>query len=198
MINSMSIETAIAAAASFLVVAISHEVGHFLIAKLVGVPVIHLGVGFGPTLWKGRLWGETVIIVRTIPVGMSIGVPGRRAPDGSERRPAGHDIAVAAAGPTASYFLSLALFSRVVLVHMVRCDCSLLFSSCHDKSGANTRIGWGTFGRSCGCFAWVAAVASARDPIAPQGSAADGSVGHCFLDCIWIESPYYLMQRAAS
>ncbi len=98
-----------------LVVTVVHEFGHFVVAKLVGVPVVRLGVGFGPTLWSTRLGDETELQVRSIPLGMSIGVPGRRDPDGTPRRSVKCDLAVAAAGPAISIALTLILLVVAVL-----------------------------------------------------------------------------------
>lgn len=94
----------------FILVAIWHEIGHLYAAKRLGIPVRRIGVGFGPTLWRSPVLGETELVLRALPLGMSIGVPGRRDEHGHLRRPIGHDLWMAAAGPLASFLLPLLLF----------------------------------------------------------------------------------------
>lgn len=45
-----------------------HELGHFVLAKLVGVKVLKFSLGFGPKL-LGRKIGETEYVISTIPLG---------------------------------------------------------------------------------------------------------------------------------
>ena len=52
----------------FGLVVFVHELGHFLVAKLVGVYTPRFSIGFGPALLKKR-WGETEYILAAFPVG---------------------------------------------------------------------------------------------------------------------------------
>lgn len=52
---------------SLPVVILVHELGHFLVAKLVGIPIQELVVGFGPRL-IALLWGHTRYELRLIPL----------------------------------------------------------------------------------------------------------------------------------
>lgn len=52
----------------FSVVVISHEFGHFLLAKLNGIKVLEFAVGMGPTLFKVKK-GETVYSIKLLPFG---------------------------------------------------------------------------------------------------------------------------------
>jgi regulator of sigma E protease len=52
----------------FGLVVFVHELGHFLVAKLVGVYTPRFSVGFGPALLKKR-WGETEYILAAFPIG---------------------------------------------------------------------------------------------------------------------------------
>ena len=45
-----------------------HELGHFLAAKWLGIPVARFSIGFGPKLWGWR-WGETEYWLSPIPLG---------------------------------------------------------------------------------------------------------------------------------
>ena len=52
----------------FSVVVISHELGHFLIAKLNGIKVLEFAIGMGPVLVKFTK-GETRYVLRLLPIG---------------------------------------------------------------------------------------------------------------------------------
>ena len=52
----------------FGVVVISHELGHFLIAKLNGIKVVEFAVGMGPAILKFTK-GETRYVLRLLPLG---------------------------------------------------------------------------------------------------------------------------------
>ena len=52
----------------FSIVVISHEVGHFLIAKLNGIRVLEFAIGMGPVLLKFTK-GETRYVLRLLPIG---------------------------------------------------------------------------------------------------------------------------------
>ncbi|MEA3465590.1 MAG: RIP metalloprotease RseP [Thermodesulfobacteriota bacterium] len=45
-----------------------HELGHFCVAKLVGVRVLKFSLGFGPQLFAYK-WGETEYLISCIPLG---------------------------------------------------------------------------------------------------------------------------------
>lgn len=50
------------------VLILSHEFGHFLVAKRAGIRVDEFGFGFPPRLWSWR-WGETVYSLNLLPFG---------------------------------------------------------------------------------------------------------------------------------
>jgi membrane-associated protease RseP (regulator of RpoE activity) len=87
-----------------------HELGHLFIARLLRIPTRLVAVGIGPVLWRSSLTTEMRFELRAFPVGMSIGVTGRRNTLGIDTRPASHDMAMALGGPLASIVLTLALF----------------------------------------------------------------------------------------
>lgn len=101
---------------ALLVVTLCHEMGHLLIARLFRVPVKRIALGLGPTLWQHSLDSGITIELRTLPVGMMIGVIPRRGSDGHIRRPVEQDIAVAAAGPIVSLLLAIVLISVAAIL----------------------------------------------------------------------------------
>ncbi len=115
--------TALSFLAAIVLITTWHEFGHLLVAWRSQVPVKLIGIGLGPSLWRFRLSqreaspdGAIRLEVRAFPVGMAIGVVGRRTNDGQARRPASRDLAVAAGGPAASFMLGLLLFLMAITV----------------------------------------------------------------------------------
>ena len=101
---------------ALLLVTVWHEAGHLLVARLVGIPVKLVALGLGPAVWRRSGDDGVDLVLRALPTGMSIGVPGRRDADGQLRRPIHHDILMAAGGPVASFVLSLGLVGLAVLL----------------------------------------------------------------------------------
>ena len=87
-----------------------HELGHFAAARLLRIPVRRIAVGMGPVFWRRALNDHAEFVLRAIPTGVSIGVPGRRDPDGTLRRPIHRDFLMAAAGPMMSLLLAALLW----------------------------------------------------------------------------------------
>lgn len=48
---------------------IIHELGHFLVAKAVGITVLEFGIGFPPRITRLFTWGETEFTLNWIPLG---------------------------------------------------------------------------------------------------------------------------------
>jgi membrane-associated protease RseP (regulator of RpoE activity) len=97
-----------------------HELGHLVAARWLGVPIVNLTIGLGPILWRQRLGQHAPVqkaeqpsdlVLRAFPLGMSVAVPSRRTAQGTIRRPYSHDLWIAAAGPIASFLLTLFLFA---------------------------------------------------------------------------------------
>jgi len=96
-----------------------HELGHFLVAKILGVKVLKFSLGFPPALVM-RKWGETEYILSWIPLGGYVKLLGEE-PDSEEEippeelprafttRPLWHRIAVVAAGPVFNYLSAILL-----------------------------------------------------------------------------------------
>lgn len=95
--------------AALIVTTLAHELGHFAAARLLRIPVRRIAFGMGPVFWRRALKDHAEFVLRAIPTGVAIGVPGRRDSDGTLRRPIHHDVVMAAAGPMMSLLLA-ALF----------------------------------------------------------------------------------------
>ncbi len=107
-----------------------HELGHFAVAKAVGVRVHEFALGMGPAIWKRRL-GETLYSLRLLPLGGFTKVAGMDQPeDESDRvsdddsrsfanKPLWQRVAIIAAGPLMNFALAAVLltwyFAFVVL-----------------------------------------------------------------------------------
>src|SRR5512138_1056795 len=101
-----------------------HELGHFIVAKLLGVKVVRFSIGFGPRLlWWTR--GETEYRISALPLGgyvkMAGDVPGEEpAPEDRgrgffEQRP-WKRIVIGFAGPAANFAFPILLFTAVGFV----------------------------------------------------------------------------------
>ena len=58
-----------------LVLIVSHEFGHFIVAKLTGMRVDEFGIGFPPKIW-GKKIGETVYSINWLPFGGFVSIFG--------------------------------------------------------------------------------------------------------------------------
>jgi regulator of sigma E protease len=56
-----------------------HETGHWLAARAVRVPVRRVSVGLGPVVWQHALRRDTDLVLRALPLGMSIAAARWRA-----------------------------------------------------------------------------------------------------------------------
>ncbi|MFA5987698.1 MAG: M50 family metallopeptidase [Candidatus Paceibacterota bacterium] len=67
------------------VLVLSHEFGHFIVAKLFGVRVDEFGFGFPPRIF-GKKWGETLYSLNALPFGGFVKIFGED-PDAGEKEP---------------------------------------------------------------------------------------------------------------
>ena len=91
-----------------------HELGHFLTARAIGIPVYEFALGFGPTLISHRKNGVSYSL-RLIPLGGFVRMAGEEPgdnddPKGYSRRTPLEKIAVSVAGPAMNLFLGLLIF----------------------------------------------------------------------------------------
>lgn len=68
-------QTAISAIFVFLLVILLHELGHFAVAKMVGIKVNEFAIGMGPTIFK-TIKGETKYTLRALPIGGYVSMEG--------------------------------------------------------------------------------------------------------------------------
>jgi len=101
---------------------LSHELGHFFMAKRMGVKVEIFSLGFGPKLWSTKR-GDTEYSLSLIPVGgyvkMAGDEPGEKTINAEWEfcsKPVSKRFGIVAAGPFVNYILGFILFSLVFMV----------------------------------------------------------------------------------
>jgi regulator of sigma E protease len=101
----------------FCVLIVLHELGHFTVAKLVGMRVEKFSLFFPPTIWS-RTKGETEYAIGVIPAGGYVRISGMNPSEdlpeevrdrAYHAQPVRKRIAVIAAGPAVNFFLAFVL-----------------------------------------------------------------------------------------
>lgn len=96
-----------------------HELGHFLVAKWLGIRVLKFSLGFGPRLFGWRR-GDTEYMVSAVPLGGYVKLygedPDEELPAGDLRasfsaRGVGHRLSTVVAGPGMNFLLAILVFS---------------------------------------------------------------------------------------
>lgn len=92
-----------------------HELGHFLLAKKVGIRVDEFALGFGPVLGSVKR-GETLYAVRLFPLGGYVRMAGSTPQDqddarGFAKRTVGQRMQVILAGPVMNFLLAVVIFA---------------------------------------------------------------------------------------
>lgn len=92
-----------------------HELGHFLVAKKVGIKVERFSLGFPPNIFSKK-WGETTYCIGIIPLGGYVKMAGEQptdeatgAPEEFMSKSVGQRAAVIFAGPFMNYVLAIFL-----------------------------------------------------------------------------------------
>ena len=102
------------------VLVVFHELGHFWVARLVGVKVLRFSVGFGRVVWSRRFGRDrTEWALSAIPLGGYVKMADEREgdvaaadlPRAFNRQGVGKRIAIVAAGPIANLVLAVLLFA---------------------------------------------------------------------------------------
>ena len=96
------------------VIVVSHEFGHYSVARRCGIRVNEFDIGFGPTLFKKRM-GETDFCIKLLPVGGACIFEGEDVLEEGDLRnlsadafpnaPVGARIATVIAGPAANFIV---------------------------------------------------------------------------------------------
>src|SRR2546422_9137806 len=105
---------------AFGIMIFGHELGHFLVAKRVGITVQAFALGFGPKL-VGVTRGETLYAINLIPFGGYVKLAGEDLQDGGgpntfRAKSVWQRMAVLAAGPMMNLLLALILLAGLALV----------------------------------------------------------------------------------
>ncbi len=109
----------------FGIIVISHEFGHFILAKVNGITVLEFSVGMGPTLCKFQ-GKETKYTLKLLPIGgacMFEGEDGVKREDGEESEGAFYKakvwsrISTVVAGPLFNFILGFII--AVIMVNMI-------------------------------------------------------------------------------
>jgi len=98
-----------------------HELGHFLVAKKLGIKVERFSLGFPPNIFN-RKYGDTTYSIGVIPLGGYVKMAGELpdqeatgAPDEFMSRPVSHRAAVLFAGPFMNYVLAILIMVGLYL-----------------------------------------------------------------------------------
>ncbi len=91
-----------------------HELGHFAVARRLGIPIARFSVGFGPSLWSWTS-GETEYRISMIPVGgyVLVGMQGENA---FFELPVGKRVLFSLGGPAANIALTVVAFAGLNLL----------------------------------------------------------------------------------
>lgn len=88
-----------------------HELGHFLAARIVKMPIKTFSIGFGPAIWK-KQWGQTEYRISWIPLGGYV-LPAIEDEADYFQMPVKQRVIMAAGGPVASAILPVFCFSAL-------------------------------------------------------------------------------------
>ncbi|MGH8714109.1 MAG: RIP metalloprotease RseP, partial [Casimicrobiaceae bacterium] len=102
------------------VLVIFHELGHYVVARLVGVKVLRFSVGFGRVLWSRRVGADrTEWALSAVPLGGYVKMADEREGEVAaadlgrafNRQPVWKRIGIVVAGPVANLLLAVLLFA---------------------------------------------------------------------------------------
>ncbi len=102
-----------------------HELGHFWVARALGVKVLRFSVGFGKPLWSWRDRSGTEYVIAALPLGGYVKMLGEGSgePVSDEERhlsfevqPLSSRVAIVAAGPLFNFLFAIVAFSMVQMI----------------------------------------------------------------------------------
>jgi regulator of sigma E protease len=109
----------------FSVLIVAHELGHFAVAKAVGMRVERFSLFFPPLIWRRKGKGETEYAIGSIPLGGYVKISGMTPhevlPAGEEhrayfRQPVWKRIAVISAGPAVNIVLAGVIITVLLMI----------------------------------------------------------------------------------
>jgi len=121
----------IAALAVFCVLIITHELGHFVVAKMSGIYVYSFNLGMGPKLFSFTK-GETEYTIRLLPLGGSVMMMGEDDdtcdddPRSFNRQAVWKRICTIAAGPLMNFVTAIVLFIIVFMMLGTASDANII------------------------------------------------------------------------
>lgn len=111
------LQTALAVIFVFALLIASHEIGHFVVAKLSGVKVLEFALGMGPKLF-GFQHGETKYSLRLLPIGGYVKMLGEEEDSNDPRAVCNINpwkrILISLAGAFMNFVLAIVLFTIVI------------------------------------------------------------------------------------
>jgi regulator of sigma E protease len=122
---------ALLAAAGFMALIVLHELGHFVVAKAVGMRVERFSLFFPPLIWRRKGKGETEYAIGAIPLGGYVKISGMSpheelppdvAPRAYYRQKPWKRIAVILAGPAVNILIAFFIFAGLILHQGVATD----------------------------------------------------------------------------
>ena len=96
-----------------------HELGHFAVAKRLGIPVLEFGFGFPPRVWRFMKRGETEYTINAIPLGGFVRLLGEEdptVPGGFASAKISIRVPVLLAGVTMNFILALLVFTLTAFI----------------------------------------------------------------------------------
>ncbi len=110
--------TIISAIVAILIIILIHELGHFIVAKSLGVKVLKFSIGFGRPLYSWRSKSGTQYVIAILPLGGYVKMLGEHdkvtspeeAARAYHRQPLLSRMAIVLAGPATNFLLALVLF----------------------------------------------------------------------------------------
>jgi regulator of sigma E protease len=100
--------------AVFAAIIVFHEFGHFIAAKLAGMPVYEFALGFGRPILLSFKWHGTQYSLRPIPIGGYVRIAGMEpdedVPNGFDKKPVVSRLVVIASGAGMNFVLAIIIF----------------------------------------------------------------------------------------